>query len=313
MDKILKLSEPVKGQAFNTRATVELPIGPRYHRLMFEVQVKAATSKTVALGEVLQLINLKCNGTSQRQILATELEHINTLNGANFAYVLDNGAGGSTSAASVHRFILPMFFSEPWRKGWAAQESRALKTSWSDGSHLNSLQLEFDIPAASANIDSSVAPSLKVWTLTDAVAGGIDSNKQPIANLSKYYRLFEPFTATGDLYLTRFPKRHAYEAIHLNTPSDTISNVKITVDSVIKRDASKTANDRSLGYYDMNQAGLSANWFDVVFDMSDLVEDALFMTTSTGVAVQDFQIIPTLASANGSGINVVSIVYGPLD
>lgn len=315
MDKILKLSEPVKGQAFNTRATVELPVGPRYHRLVFEIEVSAAaTGQHVALADVLGLINVKANGTSQRQILATELDHINTLNGANYAHNVDNGAGGATATGGKHRFMLPMFFAEPWRKGWAAQESRALKTSWVDGSHLNSLQLEFDIPALNAtNIAAAATISFKVWTLTDAVAGGLDANKQPIANINKYYRNFEPYTAAGDLYLTRFAKRQAYEAIHLYTPTDTISNVKVTVDSVIKRDASKAANDNSLIYYDLNEAGINANWYDVVFDMSDLVEDALFMTTSTGAPVQDFQVIPTVVGSAGPGIYVVNEVYGPLD
>lgn len=324
MDKIVQPTQPVVGvpsplAAASQVATLDLAIGPRYHAIWLEVTATAAAAKTIGITDLLDLLTLKINGKPQRQHTANELNQINTQFDAACAANLYNVVAGvpvesqGPQVAGTTMLQIGIFLAEPWRKSYAATDMMAWYTAWQDGSKLNSLQLEITCPAASANIDTTKAYSIKAYAETDNVIGPLDANKRPIGLITKFRRLGVPYAGAGDLYLTTLNKAGFYNQLTMFGQAgsgDDITHVKVTRDSQIIRDVDKWRNDQTLLGRQFNPAALSVDRFDMVFDYSDVPTDGLSLN---GVA--DFQVIMTLSAATAPNklIQTIAQVYEQAD
>jgi len=318
-------ANPVIGVAWGAMATHDFMIGPRYRTLHYEFIATAAAGKTITLADVGGLINLKINGKVQRAHLATELDAIQTSYGVDFQaniYNYDGGAftwvGGvrqGAQAAKQTMVQLTIYLEEPWRKSYAAQDSMAWFTSWADGSVLKSLQAELFIPAKSANVDAGSAIVVNSFVRYDEAIGPLDSNKKPIALVNKWERTQWPYGGIGDLYIVNLNKRQLCEQISIFSPNaagvyDAVSNVKVVRDGKTIRDVTRVRNDQGLLDHGFNEAGLTEDRFDVVFDESDLPSDGLVLE-----GARDFKIIPTVAVAGAAAkiLTLISQTYGGID
>ena len=302
MQKPLKLAAPVQGIAEGGTATCDLAIGPRYFSLMLKAVVKKA-SGTPVLADILGTLRVKLNGLTVREITATRLDTINTQYGAEFAAnsTDDNSDTGNHKVT----FYLPIFFAEPWRKSYAAVEAMAWPTVFTNGSRvvsLNSFQLEFEVPADAGAVLSLQA--IEVYAETDSGVGGLDSNGNPVLNISHWKTLSWNYGAAGQTIINTLEKAGLYQEIHFFTTTDTITDVEVEVDGAIKHKAPKAVNDLNLVTWGMYESGLSATRFDLIFDRSDFPVDALNVN-----GVKDFQVKPTLSGTSSTTMTMVTMVF----
>jgi hypothetical protein len=337
MDKVIQPCQPVVGAAFGQTATLDLTIGPRHHAIWLEVIVDAYSGVTLSTGlssgrasaevqcldAIISMIAIKINGKVQRAHSAFELDSIQKSYGdcysANaYDYAGDvigytAGAYKAPAAAAKTIYYIPIFFAEPWRKSYAATESMAWYTAWQDGSTVRSFQMEITVPARdTALLDAGI--TINAYAETDSALGPLDSNKKPVALITKWNRLAVPYTGTGDLYITSLPKRDVYLQISAFQATDSISAAKVKVDSRIVRDITKGRNDQTLIGRAMYEAALVEKRFDIVFDYSDLPTDGLVMQAGDK-QVQDFQVILTMAAAAATSkiVSLVSQTFGGID
>jgi hypothetical protein len=307
-NKIIQPLAPVVGVVPGQTATLDIPIGPRYHVIWLSGTVKRATVAP-ALTDIMGLLTVKINGKPVRTHTADELNQLNTLMGASFTARANN----TPSAGAATTWNVPIFLAEPWRKSYSATESMAWPTSWPGGKKLATLQIEIAVPAIPGT-NATSEHAISAYAETDNVLGQVDSKGEPVFLLSKWNRLGVPYAGAGDLFITTLPRREIYQQISLFTQSgDPASAIKVKVEDRTIRETSKTLNDDTLVAREMNSAGISANRFDLVFDYDDLPSSALPMQYGDAY-VQDFQVIPTLSAANASNKIVTCIyqTYGPL-
>lgn len=321
MNKIIEPSNPFQGVGYGQTATVDLPIGRRYHALRFEITAEADTGKTLSIADVCSLVNIKIGGKVQRSFTPLEASGIYTAYGSGFgvkAYnydgstlTLSSGAVQVAQAAKVTIFEITVWFAEPWRKSYAATESLAWYTAWQDGTVLKSLQAELVIPAASVNVKSGTAITCNCYAETDNAVGPLDANKQPIQLITRWERTQVSYSGTGELPIVNLPKRDMLQQISIfGQTNDTVTNVKLKVDNAVIRDVTNTRNWESLLGREWNPSGLSKDRFDIALDYSDLPTDALNLN-----GARDFQVIPYLSAAAASSkvLTLISQVYGRID
>lgn len=307
--KILKKLPPLEGVVAGEKATLDLPIGPKYHKILLVGTVKPAVGAIAVPSNIMGLIKVKVNGKAQREMTIDELDALNTLNGAEFARSIENLDSPGNPLANGHkaRFSVPILLAEPFRKSYAAGEMMAWPTRWSNGATLGTFQVEIDVPAAGAN----TLHGLVAYAVIDNTLGQLDANNSPIFNISKWLRQTVLYTSAGDRYLVNLPKRDLYQQMNFFTQTgDPISHIKIKRDTEEILDVDKNVNDLDLTSYGLNPAGISANRLDVVFDRDDLPDSALPMN-----GVREFEVIPTLAAAAATNkvITLISQLYGPRD
>jgi hypothetical protein len=352
MDRIQRQCNPVQGATWGQVPTLDLQLGPRYRYLLLEVIATAAAAKILALPDVLGDIIVKIGGNPQRTHSAVQLDAINRSYGAQYgsnAYNYDggalawvNGVPQGPVAAKQTVFYLPIFFREPWRQSYAAKEMMAWYTAWQDGSVLPSFTLDLAIPVASANVLANSAIAINVYSETDNAVGPLDTNKNPVAAITKWKRQQLVYGGAGDLVITNLNKQEVYNQISLfsaykngkgpfagNTPAqiitdqndltafDAVSHAKVEVDNRTVRDVSKIVNDQALLDDDFNESGLPADRFDICFDKSDLPTDGLVMQSGSNT-VKDFRITATLATGNvvGNGnaaMQALMQIYGAIE
>ncbi len=295
---------PVVGVVPGQTATLDIPIGPRYHVLWLQGTVKR-TGVAPALTDIFGDLRVKINGKPVRTHTAAQINAINTLMGADFAYTVSGGSGGggAPQAGDTCTFLLPLFLAEPWRKQYAETALMAWPTSWPGGSKLATFQLEMDTP----NNANTSLHAITAFCESDNVLGMVDSKGNPVFTLSKWNRLAVPYTGGGDVYIVTLPKREIYQQISLFTNTDTITHLKVKVDGTIITDADKSVNDVTLVAREMNLAALSTTRFDRVFDYDDDPKSALLMQFG-GASVQDFQVIPTLSGGLGNPL-IITVLY----
>lgn len=358
MDRIIRQCNPVQGATFGQTPTLDLQLGPRYRSLLFEIfvvnQYTGGAGLIPTINDALDLITVKIGGNPQRTHTAWELDQVNKSYGAQYglnAYKTVSGAIAWSNGVPVapaagladHTvgtvFYLPIFFREPWRNSYAAQEMFAWYTAWSNGSVLPSFSVDLKVPAASANIYAAGGITINCYSETDTAVGPLDANKNPVAMITKWKRQGLVYSGAGDLVVTNLNKREIYSQISLfsgykngkgpfagNTPAqlvtdqndltafDAISRVKVEVDNRTVRDTSKILNDQTLCGDDFNEAALPADRFDVVFDKSDLPTDGLVMEAN-GATVKDLRLTATLATAAAENktINALMQVFGAIE
>ncbi|MCW5554476.1 MAG: hypothetical protein KIS67_20250 [Verrucomicrobiae bacterium] len=306
---ILKKTSPLEGVVAGEKATLDLPIGPRYNKVILEATVKPDAAAVAGLDDICGLIKLQIDGKTQREATATEMVALYERYGAEYGLETENldNPGNPLAAGDKARFRFTMFFAEPWRKEYAADKVMSLPTRWANGQALRTLQIEIAVPdTTGATLHNIVA-----YASVDGVLGSVDANGAPILNLSKWYRETIIYTASGDRHLVNLPKRDLYQELDFFTQSgDPISNVKIKVDGAEILDVPKVVNDLDLVYHGINRAAISDDRFDVIFDRDDLPNSAFNMN-----GVRELEVIITLsnAAAANKAISLIRQTYGPRD
>jgi hypothetical protein len=307
MNAIIRQLPPLVGVIKNQRATLDLPIGPRYHKLIFEGTVTPPAGVTAAYTDIFGMFRILIGGKVQREANADEINAINNDYGPEFNIETQNITSPGNPLANGHtaRFRLTVFFSEPFRKSYLAEQSMAWPTSWPGNRTLDSFQVTIDVPN-SANFTNH---DIKCYSVTDNGLGFVDKDGNPIFLISKWWRSTIPYTAAGELFITDRPRRDVYQELNFFAQTaDPISNVKIKVDGVEIRDVPKAINDADL--VSQGMVAPSASRFKIVFDRDDKPDSAMPMN-----GVRDFQIIATLptAAATSKIVTLVTQVYGPKD
>lgn len=306
--KITNRCKPFEGVVEGQIATNDLSIGPRYRVLWLEGTV-ARSDVAPTLADIMGLCTLKINGKPQRQTTATRIDAINNLMASNCAVGVENvtDPGAVPAAGDTVRFRLPIFFEEPYRNEYGAQITGALPTMWPGGRKLDSLQLEVTIPADPTNVRSGQI--LQAYAETDSILGPMQGNS-PVLVLSKWATKTVVYNGSGTFPITELPRRDTYQAIHIfGQTADPILAVEVLVDKLRVRDAetTKARSDQILITRGLNEAGLDAARFDLVFDEADPISEALPLN-----GVQDFQVVPNLASAAAASktLDLLLITWG---
>lgn len=307
--KIFKKMPPFEGVVAGEKATLDLPIGPTYHKLLLVGTVKPKSDAVAKLSDIMGLIKVMVNGKAQREMTADELVALNLLNGSEYDVEIENldDPGDTPAVGEKCKFSVAILFAETFRKSYAAGEMMAWPTVWPNGAKLGTFQVEVAIPAtAGATLHSLVA-----YADIDNKLGQLDANGNPIFTISKWTRQTVLYSSAGERYLVNLPKRDLYQQMNFFCQSaDPISHMKIKRDTEEILDVDKTVNDRDLIQYGLNPGGIVDGRFDVVFDRDDLPDSALPMN-----GVREFEVIPTLASASAStkAITLITQLYGPRD
>jgi hypothetical protein len=307
--KILRKLPPLEGVAPGEKATLDLPIGPTYHKILLVGTVDPASGAIAKLSDIMGLIKVLVNGKAQRTATAVEIDALNTLQGAEYAVQVENldDPGDALANGEKARFTLPILLGEPFRKSYAAAEAMAWPTRWPNGATLGTFQIEVDIPATSG----ATAHNIVAYAVIDNKLGQLDAQGNPVFNISKWLRQTITYTASGERYIVNLPRRDLYQQLNFFTQStDPISHIRIKRDGEEIIDVPKTVNDLDLIEFGLNASGLSDDRLDVVFDRDDLPDSALPMN-----GVREFEVVPTLAAAGATNkvITLITQLYGPRD
>jgi hypothetical protein len=275
-------------------ATLDIPVGPRYHVIWLVIANAATEAFTSILGD----IRLKVNGKVQRTMSAAQLDALNKLNGSIYGAIAVDGGGGAITETR-----LPIYLAEPWRKQVQAVDGLA----WATGD-LATFQVELDLLA---NVS---APTIRAYAEVDnSVVTGKDntSRQAPLGVISKWFRTNIPITGTTQEIQT-FPKRDNYQALSFFDPNGggtacLISDIEVDVENFMIRKVSKLDNDATLTVREMTPA---ATRFDLVFDHDDILNSALPMVNANKERVQDFQVKLTLSDGTPRNIPCIYQVLG---
>jgi hypothetical protein len=307
--KVTRRCNPFTGVVEGQIATCDLAIGPRYRLIWLEGTITRSDA-AAGIDDIMGNVTLKINGKPQRQTTALRIDTINTLMDSQCAAGVENvtDPGAVPAAGDQIRFRLPIMFEEPYRSEYGAQITGALPTMWPGGRKLDSLQLEVTIPADAGGVRS--AQALQAYAETDDVLGAVNGQGNPVLILSKWTTRTVVYSASGTLPIVDLQRRDSYQAIHIfGQTADPISAVEVKVDNKVVRDAetTKARNDQILVNRGLNEAGLSAARFDIVFDEADPISEALPLN-----GVLDFQVIPNLSSAAAASktLDLLIITWG---
>ena len=341
-NKFIIPGPPVVGAAASSVASCDLVVGPRYHVLW--LRIKTAATTIPVLSTTLGLIRLKINGRTQRQMTALQLNAYNLLWGQQYgahvttaadlnttvgwiesgglcktiksgatADVPNGGLAGTVYSASsaAHVIHLPIFFAEPWRQQYAAQDMMALPTAWNGPGAVATLQLELTLGSTAAASGAVVIDSE-----VDYLPGLSLKDGSPLLLLSKFsqYGMTGFTSADTDNYMTTLPRRDVYQSIHAfaDHASDVVSAVKVKLENNLIRDCNKGRLDQINVSRGCNPLAIHATRTDIVFDYDDQPDSGLPMVYN-GRQVQDFQLILQKSAVNVATASLLAVTFGPLD
>lgn len=225
-------------------ATVDMNVGPRYHNI--KIFYKKNATKATIISHI-EMINIKVNGKVIRGIKPAEL----------FLMLEENGVPFKAG-------IIPIYFSEPWRRNVVSEDVLA----WATAIGVSSFQIEIVLAAG------ATAPTLHGYAQTDNVVG-------ELRDIIKYRRQSIPVGTAGVLTLNTLSKRvdEIYHRIHCfeNAAGD-IADVVIKQDGYEVFNNDIATNDASLADQGIvSQAAL----FSVMFDATQRYDDGLVMFHGT--------------------------------
>ncbi len=228
-------------------ALIDVPTGPRYHKIYLEVMATGQTLTTI-IGDIV----IKINDKPVRTHTADQLNQLNGLMGA--AYGVKNNVAGSL-------IRLPIFFAEPWRKEYRSGDSLAWGTAnIEDGD----FQIEVTIkPGADASV------TLKAMAV-------VDDLRANLVGITKMVRTNVDVSGDVSDYFG-FSRQDAYQSVHFFDAD--IDAVEIIADNAPLRKITAAQNEDNLTDHEMVP---SASRFDVVFDEDDVLSSAFPLRVSDG-------------------------------
>ena len=247
----------IQGVAAGQVATIDLPTDRRYHAIFLRYTESGTAVTSANMDAAITSIVIKVNSRTQREYTAAELRVLNAVNGADFAF--QNG-------------VLPIFFSEPWRRTPGGEDALAWPMFAQNG--IQSFQIEVTIAAG------RTAPALSGKAVVDQVMA-------PLGPIVTTRRRNVPVSATGVTTLLDMPRNLGdYNSLHcFEATANDIAGVRVTVDQLIafdRRDAENTAFLTVNGY--VPQAAL----FHVIFDENRRVGDGLPLLRADKTLASEF-------------------------
>ena len=244
-------------QSFNAvgagqTATVPLSTNLRYHQIYIQYKTNASQA---TIETDIEEIRIKVDGKVQRRFSAVELNKINAFNG----YAFETG-------------MLPIFFSEPWRRSPEGEDALAWGTA-----NVGTFDIEIDIASG------ATAPKLTGFAVVDDV-------EAPMVDIVKWYKRTIPVSATGIHTESNLPKNvdEVYQRLHcFETAASDISGVDITLESLEAYNLTDRQNSALLKNRGFNP---QADVFHVVFDHTQRVSDGYPMMKGDGRQVREFRL-----------------------
>jgi hypothetical protein len=248
--RIVNYINGIEGAVTGGTATVNIPVGRRYHALKVYVTADNG-APTTDPAAILDYARLLVNGVVMRDLLPADYINIAKLNGI-------------TPAASE----LPFYFSEPWRASVVGEES----TSWDlFGQSKCTLELKF---------------KTGLTAITCAVSASFDygrniSGTKPFLAIVK--QLKQTYNAPSGVYdVTTLPKTFPIQRILLNASTGTLNSVEVTRDNEKVQESTTAQNSTFLKDYGLAAANFS---FPVVFDFEEQISSALIVNRELNVRV----------------------------
>lgn len=258
-------------------AIISVPGGFRVH----DVKLELTSGAGLQIADGFQDVTVLRNGRQQRAHTVTVLDEVNSFFNARFG--AKNDTPGGTG-------ILPIFFSEWFRKSYGAAEF----ASW-DIAARETLQIKVGVLAA------ATAPNVKAWGLVEAE--GSIANFNPAREITKQFT--NSFPVQGSVVdINNIARQDRLGLLRLSDPTGaTITEVAIKRDGeeIFKR--TKTRNDAELAFFEMNPV---VGHFDIVPDITDLPLDLWNLN-----GVGKFEVHVTLSGAGSGNIDVITQTVGP--
>lgn len=211
MRRILKMPTPGSIQAGQT-ATVNIPLGPTYHRLYIEMTATndgdaAALVAPNEWPDYIGDLRLNVNGNTKIEVSAADLVKLNAYHGENTI----NG-------------ILTLFLSQPWMRTPEGEDD----TSYGTLAGMNSFTLEMDLKAG------ITVTELKVSAV---VTGGSAFGPHLVIK-----RNAGQSSLVGEKEYSDFP-RGAYNMMGFHLTTENIGKVRVEADGVELMELSKVLRD----------------------------------------------------------------------
>jgi len=261
--RIINLLNGMNGVVAGGVATLDIPVGRRYHAIKAFLSATVAAAPSTDPTAIVSSARLMVNGVVMRDLTPTQVINIAKLNG-----ITPDTATGE----------LPFYFSEPWRASVIGEES----TSWDTaGQSKFTLELTF--------LTAAVSPACVVEAAFD-YGRNVDNAGKAFLAIVKQLR-FTRSNPAGAVDITDLPQQYPIQRIHLTTSAGVISSLEIWNDTV-KVMEGLTANINDF-YTDYRLAPSAATGFSLsaVFDFTQQISDALFVTN------QNLNVRPTCGTA----------------
>ncbi|MBX3495674.1 MAG: hypothetical protein KF769_05465 [Parvibaculum sp.] len=267
----------INGVASPGRATIDLPTDLRYHTIVLEYRENGVAVTQANMELAITKINLKLDGTSQREFSAAQLNVMNGHNGPEYAY--QNG-------------LLFLYFSEPWLKRLEEQQRMA----WALQGQASTFQIEVDIAAG------RTSPTLTAFAIVDNVAQPLLMRKTRLMNIA--------VTAVGVRTEANLPRELGdYARLHFfETTANDISALKITVDGQLAFERTRFRNN---GMLSMKGFVPSAAVFHANFEEDRTFLQPLPMTRRDKTRAREFRLDLTMAGAQS--VNILAEIIGARD
>jgi len=195
MRRLERLPTP-QGIGVNQTATLQLPLGPTYHRLM--IRMKNATGDNIAIAgwrNFIGEIRLMVNGDTRIEIEAEDLVRLNQF------YNQELVPG-----------VLPLFLSLPWARTLAGEDNSAYGTV--EG--MASFTLEMD---------------LKGTPFSDLEVYAVQSEPRPFGGHLRLQRFSKQMSLEGILEVSDLP-RGGYNMLGLHVTSSDINKVEVLTNNL---------------------------------------------------------------------------------
>lgn len=267
----------INGVASPGRATIDLPTDVRYHTIVLEYRENGVAVTQANMEAAISKINIKLDGTSQREFSAAQLNVMNAHNGPAYAY--QNG-------------LLFLYFAEPWLKRIEEQHAMA----WSLQGKASTFQIEVDIVAG------RTSPTLTAMAVVDGINAPLIMRKTRLMNIA--------VTAVGVRTEANLPKVLGdYAKLHcFETTANDISAAKVYVDQQLAFDRSRFRNNAVLAVKGFTPA---AAVFHLNFEEDRSFMMPLPMKKRDRSPVGEFRLDLTMAVA--ASVNILAEIIGGRD
>lgn len=249
--RIINLINGFNGVVAGGVATLDIPVGRRYHSLKVWLSATVGGNPSFDPAAIISTARLMVNGVVMRDLTATQVLNIAKLN-----EITPNAADGE----------LPFWFSEPWRASVLGEEA----TSWDmvDKTVASKFTLELTF------LSTAVNPSAVVEAAFD-YGRNVGGDGKAFLSIIKQLR-FTRSNPAGAVDIIDLPQVWPIQRIHLTTSAGTIASLEVWNDTV-KVLEGITANIQDFQKdYKMTPAAASFG-LSAVFDFTQQISDALFV------------------------------------
>lgn len=202
MRRIERMPTP-QGIGTNQTATLNLPLGPTYHRLNIRLKTGAGADVAAAdWGNYIGEIRLMVNGDTRIEIDAADLVKLNQFHGQ----TLTNG-------------VLPLFLSQPWARTMAGEDNTAYGTA----TGMASFTMEID---------------LKDTAFTGLEVYAVQSEPRPFGGHLRIQRFSKQMGLQGTKEISDLP-RGTYNMLGLHCTSGAIEKVEVLTNNLKVHESDK--------------------------------------------------------------------------